>query len=64
MKTEQIHERVRAKFPEDVGPLSDPKIDPFAVVKKERILEVWLRTPFEGGRHARRVAKIEPTEVM
>jgi ribose 5-phosphate isomerase B len=25
----------------------------------ERILEVWLRTPFAGGRHARRVAKIE-----
>jgi len=26
----------------------------------ERILEVWLETPFAGGRHARRVAKIEP----
>jgi ribose 5-phosphate isomerase B len=26
----------------------------------ERILDVWLRTPFAGGRHARRVAKIEP----
>jgi ribose 5-phosphate isomerase B len=26
----------------------------------ERILELWLRTPFAGGRHARRVAKIEP----
>jgi ribose 5-phosphate isomerase B len=26
----------------------------------ERILEVWLNTPFAGGRHARRVAKIEP----
>jgi ribose 5-phosphate isomerase B len=25
----------------------------------ERILEVWLGTPFAGGRHARRVAKIE-----
>jgi ribose 5-phosphate isomerase B len=24
-----------------------------------RILEVWLKTPFAGGRHARRVAKIE-----
>jgi ribose 5-phosphate isomerase RpiB len=21
---------------------------------------VWLKTPFAGGRHARRVAKIEP----
>jgi ribose 5-phosphate isomerase B len=26
----------------------------------ERILEVWLATPFAGGRHARRVAKIDP----
>jgi ribose 5-phosphate isomerase B len=26
----------------------------------ERILELWLKTPFTGGRHARRVAKIEP----
>jgi len=25
----------------------------------ERILDVWLQTPFAGGRHARRVAKIE-----
>ena len=25
----------------------------------ERILEIWLKTPFTGGRHARRVAKIE-----
>jgi len=25
----------------------------------ERILEVWLKTPFAGGRHARRVQKIE-----
>jgi ribose 5-phosphate isomerase B len=25
----------------------------------ERILEIWLETPFEGGRHARRVGKIE-----
>ena len=25
----------------------------------ERILEVWLKTPFAGGRHAGRVAKIE-----
>ncbi len=25
----------------------------------ERILRTWLETPFEGGRHERRVAKIE-----
>jgi len=23
------------------------------------ILEAWLETPFEGGRHARRIQKIE-----
>jgi ribose 5-phosphate isomerase B len=26
------------------------------------ILKTWLETPFEGGRHGRRVAKIERTE--
>jgi ribose 5-phosphate isomerase B len=28
----------------------------------ERILEVWLKTPFAGGRHATRVAKIDLPE--
>ncbi len=27
-----------------------------------RIMEEWLNTPFDGGRHARRIAKIELTE--
>ena len=27
----------------------------------ERILEVWLKTPFAGGRHERRVRKIDET---
>jgi ribose 5-phosphate isomerase B len=27
--------------------------------RAERILKVWLETPFAGGRHARRVAKID-----
>ena len=26
-----------------------------------RIVEIWLETPFEGGRHARRVVMIEKT---
>jgi len=26
------------------------------------ILKTWLDTPFEGGRHARRVDKIEKTD--
>ncbi len=34
--------------------------------KAERILKVWLETPFAGGRHAARVAKIDAggSEVM
>lgn len=28
----------------------------------EKIIEVWLKTPFEGGRHARRVDKIRAIE--
>jgi ribose 5-phosphate isomerase B len=27
----------------------------------ERILDAWLATPFEGGRHERRIEKIEST---
>jgi ribose 5-phosphate isomerase B len=27
-----------------------------------RIVEIWLRTPFEGGRHLRRIEKIEQFE--
>lgn len=28
----------------------------------EKIVDVWLKTPFEGGRHARRIHKIEAIE--
>jgi ribose 5-phosphate isomerase B len=28
----------------------------------ERMVDVWLKTPFEGGRHERRVAKIHAAE--
>ena len=28
----------------------------------ENLVDVWLKTPFEGGRHARRVAKIQMIE--
>ncbi|HYG68248.1 MAG TPA: NADH-quinone oxidoreductase subunit C [Anaeromyxobacteraceae bacterium] len=40
MTTEQVHERLKARFGDDVGPLSEAKVDPFAVVKRERLLEV------------------------
>jgi ribose 5-phosphate isomerase B len=29
---------------------------------QEKMLRTWLETPFEGGRHARRVAKISSLE--
>jgi ribose 5-phosphate isomerase B len=28
----------------------------------DRLVEIWLKTPFEGGRHARRLAKIASLE--
>ncbi len=28
----------------------------------EKIVDLWLKTPFEGGRHLRRIAKIEAIE--
>jgi ribose 5-phosphate isomerase B len=28
----------------------------------DRLVEIWLNTPFEGGRHARRIRKIEELE--
>jgi NADH-quinone oxidoreductase subunit C len=40
MTTNEIHERLTAKFGDAVGPLSEPKVDAFAVVKADRIAEV------------------------
>ena len=37
--------------------LGERTISPEMAVK---ITQIWLDTPFEGGRHARRVAQIEP----
>ena len=28
----------------------------------DRLVEIWLKTPFDGGRHARRLAKIAALE--
>ena len=33
-----------------------------AADEAERILDAWLATPFEGGRHERRIEKIETSE--
>jgi NADH-quinone oxidoreductase subunit C len=40
MTTVEIHERVKGRFGDDVGPLSEPKIDQHCVVKRDRIVEV------------------------
>ncbi|HUK67057.1 MAG TPA: NADH-quinone oxidoreductase subunit C [Anaeromyxobacteraceae bacterium] len=40
MTVNEIHERLKASFGEAVAPLSEPKIDPFARVAKERLVEV------------------------
>jgi NADH-quinone oxidoreductase subunit C len=49
MTTHEVHERLKARFGDDVGPLSEPKIDPFCVVKKERIVEVCRFLKTEPG---------------
>ncbi len=49
MTTDQIHERLKARFGDDVGPLSEAKVDAFAVVKKERIVEVCRFLKAEPG---------------
>lgn len=36
--------------------------DLLSVSMIQRIVEIWLKTPFEGGRHARRVEKIAALE--
>ena len=49
MTTNEIHERLKARFGEDVGPLTEAKIDPFCVVKRERIVEVCRFLKSEPG---------------
>ncbi len=49
MTTQEIHERLKAKFGEAVGPLSEPKIDALCVVKREAIVEVCRFLKAEPG---------------
>ncbi|HET6437153.1 MAG TPA: NADH-quinone oxidoreductase subunit C [Anaeromyxobacter sp.] len=49
MTTQELHERLRARFGEDVGALSEPKVDPFCLVKRERIAEVCRFAKQEPG---------------
>ena len=45
MNAIEIHQKLQEAFGDAVGPLSEPKIDPFATVKAERIVEIcsWLK---------------------
>ena len=49
MTTVEIHERLKARFGEDVGPLSEPKIDQHCVAKRERIVEICRFLKGEAG---------------
>ena len=49
MTTHEIHERLKARFGEDVGALSEAKVDAFAVVKRERIVEICRFLKSEPG---------------
>jgi NADH-quinone oxidoreductase subunit C len=40
MTPAEIHEKLKARFGEAVGPLGEPKVDPFAVVQADRLVEV------------------------
>jgi len=40
MTVNEIHEKLKAAFGEAVGALAEPKVDPFTVVRGERLLEV------------------------
>jgi NADH-quinone oxidoreductase subunit C len=39
MTINEIHEKLKAELGDAVGPLSDPKVDPFCVVKADRIVD-------------------------
>jgi NADH-quinone oxidoreductase subunit C len=49
MTTVEIHERLKARFGDDVGALSEPKSDQHCVVKRERIVEICRFLKTEPG---------------
>ncbi len=40
MTINEIHDKLEERFGDAVGPLSEPKIDPFCLVKADRLLEI------------------------
>jgi NADH-quinone oxidoreductase subunit C len=49
MTTHEIHERLKARFGDAVGPLTEPKMDAFCVVQREAIVEVCRFLKSEPG---------------
>ncbi|HET8541920.1 MAG TPA: NADH-quinone oxidoreductase subunit C [Anaeromyxobacter sp.] len=49
MTTQEIHERLKARFGDAVGPLSEPKIDASCTVTREAIVEVCRFLKTEPG---------------
>jgi NADH-quinone oxidoreductase subunit C len=49
MTTHEIHDRLKQRFGDDVGALSEPKVDAFATVKRERIVEICRFLKTEPG---------------
>ncbi|HET6438700.1 MAG TPA: NADH-quinone oxidoreductase subunit C [Anaeromyxobacter sp.] len=49
MTTQELHERLRARFGDDVGALGEPRVDPSCPVRRERIAEVCRFAKEEPG---------------
>ncbi len=49
MTTQEIHERLKAKFGDAVGPLSEPKMDASCVVKAQALVDVCRFLKTEPG---------------
>ncbi len=49
MTTNEIHERLKARFGDAVGPLSEPKIDAYCVVQAQALLDVCRFLKTEPG---------------
>ncbi len=49
MTTSEIHERLKARFGDAVGPLSEPKVDPSLSVKATRLVEICALPQDDAG---------------
>ncbi|MGC3997309.1 MAG: NADH-quinone oxidoreductase subunit C [Anaeromyxobacter sp.] len=49
MTTQELHDRLRARFGEAVGPLTEAKVDPWCLVARDRLVEVCRFLKQEPG---------------